>query len=336
MSQGSDTYDSQISHTLDPSNVFGGSMGGAGTTFVIFTWNGQDYNPTPKWFQDLLTKPGDGVVVPSDAVRSYKRLHQISYDGEENPIRTLGDYSRPSHEGYRNTTELPDGKNMVPLRSDTILLVQIGCSFDEFRSEDPNQHFKNFIKLVDSLDLDVANRERTRLQDLALYDNESWNDPKDFTKPIKAISFPQDVPSTSDCRLIELENQVQHPMKAHLSPKSSVQVNKISSSCEICSSPHDTQYCMENLKQAFVYYTSSLTDEVGGTIGSDAAKDISRDTIINVEKKLKEGLDGSKTVIGEDEPRDIKQNKLDDIMCGEMKEVDEVEMESEELEEEIE
>nr|GEY02358.1 zinc finger, CCHC-type [Tanacetum cinerariifolium] len=49
--------------------------------------------------------------------------------GDENPIRTLGDYSRPSHEGYRNTIELPDGKKVVPLRSDTIRLVQKGCLF---------------------------------------------------------------------------------------------------------------------------------------------------------------------------------------------------------------
>ncbi|GJQ96782.1 zinc finger, CCHC-type containing protein [Tanacetum coccineum] len=40
--------------------------------------------------------------------------------GDENPIRTLGDYSKASHEGYRNTIELPDGNNVVPLRSDTI------------------------------------------------------------------------------------------------------------------------------------------------------------------------------------------------------------------------
>ncbi|GKF19605.1 hypothetical protein Tco_0068243, partial [Tanacetum coccineum] len=40
--------------------------------------------------------------------------------GDENPIRTLGDYSKPSHEDYRNTIELPVGNNMVPLRSDTI------------------------------------------------------------------------------------------------------------------------------------------------------------------------------------------------------------------------
>ncbi|GJX59458.1 hypothetical protein Tco_0290848 [Tanacetum coccineum] len=40
--------------------------------------------------------------------------------GDENPIRTLGYYSKPSHKGYRNTIELPAGNNVVPLRSDTI------------------------------------------------------------------------------------------------------------------------------------------------------------------------------------------------------------------------
>nr|GFA37342.1 zinc finger, CCHC-type [Tanacetum cinerariifolium] len=42
--------------------------------------------------------------------------------GDENPIRTLGDYSNPSQEGYTNTIELPVGNNVVPLRSDTIRL----------------------------------------------------------------------------------------------------------------------------------------------------------------------------------------------------------------------
>ncbi|GJR40334.1 hypothetical protein Tco_1216018 [Tanacetum coccineum] len=83
--------------------------------------------------------------------------------GDAIPIRTLGDYSKPSHEGYRNTIELPEGNNVVPLRFDTIRLVQNGCSFDGLRSEDPNQHLKDFLKLVDSLDHDGANRERTRL-----------------------------------------------------------------------------------------------------------------------------------------------------------------------------
>ncbi|GKD24374.1 zinc finger, CCHC-type containing protein [Tanacetum coccineum] len=32
--------------------------------------------------------------------------------GDKNPIRTLGDYSKPSDEGYRNTIELPVGNNV--------------------------------------------------------------------------------------------------------------------------------------------------------------------------------------------------------------------------------
>ncbi|GJU26460.1 hypothetical protein Tco_1165081 [Tanacetum coccineum] len=77
------------------------------------------------------------------------------------------------------------------------------------RSEDPNQYLKDFLKLMDLLDLDGDNKERTRLgklcdldaeeswallEDLTLYDNEGWNDPRDFAKPVKAIALPQDAP----------------------------------------------------------------------------------------------------------------------------------------------
>nr|GEX65961.1 MAK10-like protein [Tanacetum cinerariifolium] len=126
---------------------------------------------------------------------------------DKNPIRTLGDYSKPSYEGYRNTIELPIGNNMVPLRPDTI---------------------------------------------------------RDFAKPVKAIGLPQDVSSTSDRHLIEFETQVQRLMEAHLAPTQPTQVNNITTSCEICSGPHDTQYCMEDPGQAFVDYASSRTDEAGG------------------------------------------------------------------------
>ncbi|GJR14803.1 hypothetical protein Tco_0797455 [Tanacetum coccineum] len=75
--------------------------------------------------------------------------------------------------------------------------------------------------------------------------------------------MPQDVPSTSDRHLIELENKVQLLMEAHFAPNQPIQVNKIASSCEICSGPYDTQYCMENPKHDFVEYASSRTDEAG-------------------------------------------------------------------------
>ncbi|GJT68810.1 hypothetical protein Tco_1020290 [Tanacetum coccineum] len=53
-------------------------------------------------------------------------------------------------------------------------------------------------------------------------------------------------------------------MEAHLAPYQPIQVNKITSSCEIYGGLHDTQYCMENPEQAFVDYASSRTDEAGG------------------------------------------------------------------------
>nr|GEX35896.1 MAK10-like protein [Tanacetum cinerariifolium] len=114
------------------------------------------------------------------------------------------------------------------------------------------------------------------LEDLALYDNENWNDPRDFTKLVKAISLPQDVPSTSVCRLIELKNQVQHLMEAHLAPTQLTQVNKITSSCQICSGPHDTRYCIENPEQAFVEYASSRTDEARGLVSNFMASQDAR------------------------------------------------------------
>nr|GEU91392.1 hypothetical protein [Tanacetum cinerariifolium] len=186
--------------------------------------------------------------------------------GDENPIRTLGDYSKPSHEGYRNTIKLLAGNNVVPLRSDTIRLVQNICSVHGHWSEDPIQHLKYFLKLVDTLVLDAWTRFKDLLQkvphhgidlwlqvqifydhvnpvtrrtinqlaggklrdhnakeswallkDLALYDNESWNDTRDFAKPVKAIVSPQD-------------------------------------------------YCMEIPEQALVDYISSRTDEAGGLV----------------------------------------------------------------------
>ncbi|GJV17447.1 hypothetical protein Tco_1362770 [Tanacetum coccineum] len=99
------------------------------------------------------------------------------------------------------------------------------------------------------------------LEDLTLYDNESWNDPRDFAKSVKVITLPQDVPSTSSRRLIELENQIQRLMEAHLALTQPTQVNKITTSCEICSGPHNTQYCMKDPEQVFVEYASLRTDE---------------------------------------------------------------------------
>ncbi|GJR79388.1 MAK10-like protein [Tanacetum coccineum] len=119
-------------------------------------------------------------------------------------------------------------------------------------------HFKDLLQKLRDLNPEES---WAILEDLSLYDNESWNDPRDFAKPVKVITLPQDVPSTFDRRLTELENQVQLLMEAHLAPTQPTHVNKITTLCEICSGPHDTQNCMENPEQAFVEYASLRTDE---------------------------------------------------------------------------
>ncbi|GJR86509.1 hypothetical protein Tco_0210520 [Tanacetum coccineum] len=115
-------------------------------------------------------------------------------------------------------------------------------------------------------------------------------DEPSIIRPV-AISLPLVVPSTSDRRLIELKNQVQRLMEAHLAPKQLVQVNKITSSCEICSGPHDTQCCMENSEQAFVEYASSRNNEVGESL---PVYDTDIEDVIEEEEEFigKGGFDG--------------------------------------------
>ncbi|GKC21256.1 zinc finger, CCHC-type containing protein [Tanacetum coccineum] len=57
-------------------------------------------------------------------------------------------------------------KPLCPSIAADILGKRYECRKDYqlLRSEDPNQHLKDFLKLVDSLDLDVANRETMRLR----------------------------------------------------------------------------------------------------------------------------------------------------------------------------
>ncbi|GJU53327.1 retrovirus-related pol polyprotein from transposon TNT 1-94, partial [Tanacetum coccineum] len=68
--------------------------------------------------------------------------------------------------------------------------------------------WRTIDQLVDGKLHDKNSEESWALiEDLAHYDNETWNDPTDFAKSVKAISLPQDVPIASDLRLVELENQ---------------------------------------------------------------------------------------------------------------------------------
>ncbi|GKB56134.1 hypothetical protein Tco_0912320 [Tanacetum coccineum] len=62
--------------------------------------------------------------------------------GDVNPIRTLGDYSKPIHEGYRNTIKLPVGNNVALIDFDShqekrlsSLMTQLGQHQDDMISK---------------------------------------------------------------------------------------------------------------------------------------------------------------------------------------------------------
>ncbi|GJX90599.1 MAK10-like protein [Tanacetum coccineum] len=184
--------------------------------------------------------------------------------GDANPIRTLEDYSKPSHEGYRNTIELPVGTmwylfdptpstrnwlehlpagsittwedlttrfltqffppgRTAKLYNDILIFQQhhgesLSKAWTRFKNlfqKVPHhgidlwlqvQIFYDHVNLItrrtiyQSVDGKLRNRNAkdswALLEDLALYDNKSWNDKRDFAKPVKAISLPQDVLST--------------------------------------------------------------------------------------------------------------------------------------------
>ncbi|GJY82003.1 hypothetical protein Tco_0494754 [Tanacetum coccineum] len=116
--------------------------------------------------------------------------------GDENPIRTLGDYSKPSHEGYRNTIELPVGNNV--------------CEIDRVTSG----------KLLNK----NTDESWEIIENLVLYEHEGWDETKKIIKPVKAISTPQGVLKAPDQRLLELEDQINFLLKRIMNPQETQQV----------------------------------------------------------------------------------------------------------------
>ncbi|GJW35314.1 putative ribonuclease H-like domain-containing protein, partial [Tanacetum coccineum] len=99
--------------------------------------------------------------------------------GDENPIHTLGDYSKPSHESYRNPTELPAGNNMVPLRFDTIRTVKLrndNLMFQQHHGESSSEAwtcFKDLHKKVPHHGMSISSQDEPLTNRPVMRD--AWN-----------------------------------------------------------------------------------------------------------------------------------------------------------------
>nr|GEU65463.1 hypothetical protein [Tanacetum cinerariifolium] len=153
--------------------------------------------------------------------------------GDENPIRTFGDYSKPSHEGYRNTIELPAG-NMCMIHHHmggsyysfpcSILSTGKDCKTSQRYPDVLTTSWRISIRIMDSF------------QGLTTKSHSSWNQSLaqspnfyDHVNPVtrRTIDQSQDEPLTN--RLV---------------------------------------YYMKDLEQAFVEYASSHTDKARGLVSN--------------------------------------------------------------------
>ncbi|GJS70266.1 hypothetical protein Tco_0703107 [Tanacetum coccineum] len=104
--------------------------------------------------------------------------------GDENSIRTLGDYSKPSHEGYRNTIELPAGNNVATIErmaqyedegwSDAITPDEVNLNFE---NPDIEQLLGVMERKVDALMTDAISLMKKSENVFRLTTNEIYQPP---------------------------------------------------------------------------------------------------------------------------------------------------------------
>ncbi|GJT87306.1 hypothetical protein Tco_1069023 [Tanacetum coccineum] len=135
--------------------------------------------------------------------------------GDENPIRTQGDYSKTKPRGLQEYHRAPRreqrGTSSIrhhPDGAKRMLIPRSISTWEDLTTRFLAQLFplgrtaklRNDI-LMQTIDQSAGGKLRNLnaeeswalLEVLALYDNESWNDPRDFAKPVKAIALPQDL-----------------------------------------------------------------------------------------------------------------------------------------------
>nr|GEW50881.1 ribonuclease H-like domain-containing protein [Tanacetum cinerariifolium] len=144
------------------------------------------------------------------------------------------------------STEIPSKEHMENL---------FGLLFDEYFGSSSKE-----VPNVSATSEEHSSAEPVNFVDASNQEDNVAVDVNEFVKPFSTFVYEEDESYSS---ALGLENQVQRLMEAHLAPMQPTQVIKVTTSCEICSGPHDTQYCMENPAQAFVEYVSSHINEAG-------------------------------------------------------------------------
>ncbi|GJV67837.1 hypothetical protein Tco_1483346 [Tanacetum coccineum] len=80
------------------------------------------------------------------------------------PLKTLREHSLPSSASFQNSTILPVEQTGRIVNSRDILLIQGTCTFQGLKGENPLQHIKYYLSIVDNLRANGATRNTSRLR----------------------------------------------------------------------------------------------------------------------------------------------------------------------------
>ncbi|GJX16167.1 hypothetical protein Tco_0216999 [Tanacetum coccineum] len=177
--------------------------------------------------------------------------------GDENPIRTLGDYSKPSHEGYRNTIELPVGNYVI------------------FYDHVNPVTRRTIDQLADGKLRDLNTEESwALLEDLGLYDNESWNGLRDFAKPVKAIAMPKIGPHDTQYCMEDPEQAFVEYASLRTDEAGEGLVSEFMASQDARLSKFEAYFKQQQRKMTNKIDTvlKAITDRIAGTLPSDTVK----------------------------------------------------------------
>ena len=108
--------------------------------------------------EPFFEEEDDHVTIPSP-----KSDHTTKIPENDIP-KPVKDYSSPTPRGFANAIVFPNEHTDEVLRAADVWLVQNVCKFHGSKSEDPFQHIKDFLKIVDTIHTDGATKNTSRLR----------------------------------------------------------------------------------------------------------------------------------------------------------------------------
>nr|GEV82828.1 protein kinase-like domain, concanavalin A-like lectin/glucanase domain protein [Tanacetum cinerariifolium] len=223
--------------------------------------------------------------------------------GDENPIRTLGDYSKPSHKGYRNTIELPKGNNVVPLPSDTIRYASSRNDKVGGKQFTMNQRPRNFNKATNAWK-DKPNFNWARAQTCTSLQTGSFvtYSSNYQTKLEKALT---DFDSHKERRLSSLETQLEQQQDDMISKINNLW-KAVSKKLDDTPTPDTARNFMAHMNFAS---TDRIEKEEEGNVKPSAAKCDDYKRIVEAKKEVREE---SKEELEEEIEEEAKEEEEED------------------------